>query len=73
MFMHTVSRTRLIVLEASPLQPIEPSILAELRNGAELADGLYQLVAGGAPPPVQPALKRHQPHFGPTSAPCVLI
>jgi hypothetical protein len=49
-FMHTVSRARVLVLEATPRQPIEADRLIEFENGMELANGLYKMLAGKPAP-----------------------
>jgi hypothetical protein len=51
--MHSVTRAREIVLGGSPLQPIEPTILAQLRDGVELTHELYVLLAGKPPPSIE--------------------
>lgn len=48
--MHAAARVRVIILRGAPLEPIPPSTLQELRNGAEIAHNAYVVLAGKPPP-----------------------
>jgi hypothetical protein len=50
--MHPVSRIRALVLDANPLQPIEPEILEQRRVGGSAHLRLYTLHTGKPPPSV---------------------
>lgn len=50
--MHGARRVRVILLRGTPLGPIQPPIVHELRNGEHLACDLYVSLAGTNPPSV---------------------